>query len=47
MHRKSLSMVLALVMMLSLLLSATAATLHGDANVDGRTYPDVMFMTEK
>ncbi|NMD38517.1 MAG: hypothetical protein GYA87_07570 [Christensenellaceae bacterium] len=42
MKRKSISIVLALVMILSLSISATAATLYGDANVDGRTYPDVM-----
>ena len=42
MHRKSVSLVLALVLALGLSLSATAATLQGDANVDGRTYPDVM-----
>lgn len=42
MNRKSISMVLTLLMALSLSLGAMAATLEGDANVDGRTYPDVM-----
>ncbi|HHU03105.1 MAG TPA: hypothetical protein GXZ91_08270 [Christensenellaceae bacterium] len=42
MHKKSLFMVMALVMALALSLGVSAATLQGDANVDGRTYPSTM-----